>query len=264
MAQRELGNSLKCREESRDAWGWNWLEHCSKDARLALRALRKNPGFTIVAVVTLALGIGANTAVFTLVHAVLLTSLPVKNPSQLYSLGDTKACCDTTDFGDIRSNFAMFSYPLYKQLRDNMPEFSDLAAFQTAPVNLSVRRSGVLTPAEPHFGEIVSGNYFQTFGVGAFAGRGLIPEDDQPTAAPVAVMSYRAWHLHYGGDPSVIGATFTLNGLPTTIVGGAPPRFYGGQLEERPAGFLGAAGDGAAAESGQCVAEPNEPLLDGT
>jgi hypothetical protein len=137
MARREMGNSLRLREESRDAWGWNWLEHLFQDARLALRTLRKNPGFTTVAVVTLALGIGANTAVFTLVHAVLLASLPVKNPSELYSLGDTKACCDTTDFGDIRNNFAMYSYPLYKQLRDNTPEFSDLAAFQTTPVNLS-------------------------------------------------------------------------------------------------------------------------------
>src|SRR5215469_12831786 len=137
IARKEMGNSLRLREESRDAWGWNWLDYFFQDARLALRTLRKNPGFTIVAVMTLALGIGANTAVFTLVHAVLLKSLPVKNPSELYSLGDTKACCDTTDFGDIRNNFAMYSCPLYKQLRDNTAEFSDLAVFQTAPVNLS-------------------------------------------------------------------------------------------------------------------------------
>jgi predicted permease len=237
MAQREMGNALRLREESRDAWGWNWLEQFFQDARLALRQLRKSPGFTAVAILTLALGIGANTAVFTLVHAVLLKSLPVQNPSQLYSLGDTRMCCDTTDFADIRDNFALFSYPLYKQLRDNTPEFSELAAFQTAPANLSVRRSGVSTPAEPFFGEIVSGNYFTTFGVGAYAGRTLMPEDDRPTAAPVAVMSYRAWHLHYGDDPSVIGQTFALNGLPTTIVGIAAPGFYGDSLKSDPPDF---------------------------
>jgi MacB-like protein len=188
-ALREIGNSLRLREESREAWGWNWLEHFFQDARLALRQLRKSPGFTIVAILTLALGIGANTAIFTLVNAVLLKSLPVASPGQLYSLGDTKKCCDTTDFGDIRDNFALYSFPMYKQLRDNTPEFSDLAAFQSAPANLSVRRSGIAAAAAPYFGEIVSGNYFATFGVSAFAGRMLIPEDDQPTAAPVAVIS---------------------------------------------------------------------------
>ena len=236
-AQREIGNTLRLREESRDAWGWNWLEHFFQDTRLALRQLRKSPGFTIVAILTLALGIGANTAIFTLVNAVLLKSLPVQNPSQLYSLGNTQACCDTTDFGDIRNNFAMYSYPLYKQLRDNTPEFSDLAAFQTAPAILSVRRSGTTAAAEPYYGEIVSGNYFATFGVGAFAGRTLTPEDDQPTAAPVAVISYRTWHLHYGDDPAVVGSSFTLNGLPVTIVGVAPPSFYGDSLKSNPPDF---------------------------
>jgi predicted permease len=237
LAKREIGNALRLREESRDAWGWNWLEHLAQDSHLALRQLRKSPGFTIVAILTLALGIGANTAVFTLLHAVLLKPLPVKNPDELYSLGDTRKCCDTTDFGDIRDNFVLYSYPLYKQLRDNTPEFSDLAAFQTAPANLSVRRSGVSTPAEPYFGEIVSGNYFDTLGVGAYAGRTLLPEDDQPIAAPVAVMSYRAWQLHYGADPAVIGASFTFNGLPATIVGVAPPGFYGDSLRSDPPDF---------------------------
>ena len=100
-----------------------------------------------------------------------------------------------------------------------------------------MRRSGVATLGEPFFGEIVSGNYFKTFGVGAYAGRALIPEDDQPAAAPVAVMSYRVWHLHYGGDLSVIGATFTFNGLPATIVGVAPPEFYGDTLKSDPPDF---------------------------
>jgi predicted permease len=236
-ARRKMGNSLRLREESREAWGWNWLEHFFQDTRLALRQLRKSPGLTIVAILTLALGIGANTAIFTLVNAVLLKSLPVANPGQLYSLGDTKKCCDTTDFGDIRDNFALYSFPLYKQLRDNTPEFSELAAFQSAPANLSVRRSGVAAAAEPYFGEIVSGNYFATFGVGAFAGRMLTPEDDQPTAAPVAVISYRTWHLHYGDDPAIVGAKFTFNGLPATIVGVAPPSFYGDSLRSNPPDF---------------------------
>jgi len=237
MAKREIGNGLRLREESRDAWGWNWIEHLAQDSRLALRQLRKTPGFTLVAILTLALGIGANTAIFTLIHQVMLKPLPVKNPEQLYSFGDTTACCDTTDFADIRNNFAMFSYPLYKELRDNTPEFSDLAAFQTAPAYLSVRRSGLGTPAEPFFGEIVSGNYFQTLGIGAYAGRTLIPEDDQPNAASAAVMSFRAWQLHYGADPGVVGATFTFNGLPATVVGVAPSGFFGDSLRSDPPDF---------------------------
>jgi hypothetical protein len=118
-------------------------------------------------VITLALGIGANTAIFTLVDAVMLKSLPVANPSELYRLGDNYTCCVN---GGFQEDWSLYSYPLYLQLRDHTPEFSQLAGFQAATTDLSVRSSGADT-AEPYVGEFVSGNYFSTFGLGAFAGQ---------------------------------------------------------------------------------------------
>ncbi len=153
-----------------------------QDLKYGLRMLAKNPGFTAVAVVTLALGIGANTAIFTLIHAVMLKSLPVANPRQLYRLGDNNNCCVLTGF---QGSFSLFSYPLYRQFRDHTPQFSELAAFQSFTMPLSVRRSGASAPAEPYVGEFVSGNYFAMFGIGAFAGRVLTPADDTPGASPV-------------------------------------------------------------------------------
>ncbi|MGB2887447.1 MAG: ABC transporter permease [Candidatus Acidiferrales bacterium] len=214
--------------------GWSLIEDLILDSRLGLRQLRKNLGFTAVAVLTLALGIGANTAIFTLVHAVMMKRLPVADSDQLYILGDTKVCCDTAEFQD---NFALYSYPLYKRVRENTPEFSEIAAFQTWLQPFSARRTGVQTVAEPYNGYFVSGNYFSTLGLSAFAGRTLSPEDDQPNAPPVAMMSYRAWQLRYGADPSVIGATFTLNGVPATIVGVTPPGFFGETLRSDPPDF---------------------------
>jgi macrolide transport system ATP-binding/permease protein len=213
---------------------WKWLENFFRDSRYALIRLRKSPGFTAVAIITIALGIGANTAIFTLVHAILLSSLPVEKPSELYSLGDTSRCCDTTDFTEIVENFALYSYPLYKHLRDHTPEFTDLAAFQSVLVNFSVRRSGF---ARPYVGEFVSGNYFSLFGVGAFAGRTFTSTDDQPSAPPVAVMSYRTWRKDFGSDPSVVGTTLTLNGLPATVVGIASQDFFGDSVRVDPPDF---------------------------
>jgi hypothetical protein len=173
-----------------------------KDIRYALRQLRNSPGFTLTAVLTLALGIGANAAIFTLVHAVMLKSLPVANPQQLYRIGDSDNCCV---YGGLQTEegWGIFSYPLYQYLRDQTPEFEEVAAFEADQSEVSVRRSGAGTVAEPYASEFVSGNYFSTFGLRAFAGRMLTPQDDTPNAAPVAVMSYRAWQQHYGLDLSV-------------------------------------------------------------
>lgn len=222
------------KEEISDMSIWTWLEDFLRESRYGLRRLFNNPGFTAVAVITIALGIGANTAIFTLVHAVLLSPLPVAKPSELYSLGDTTKCCDTTDFASIADNFAFYSYPLYKQLRDHTPEFTELAAFQSTTVNFSVRRNDV---AHPYSGEFVSGNYFSLFGVGASAGRTFAATDDQPNAPPVAVMSYRTWKKNFGSDPAVIGATFTLNGSPTTVVGIAARDFLGDSFRVDPPDF---------------------------
>jgi len=210
------------------------MESLLQDVRYASRVLRRSPGFTAVAVITLALGIGANTAIFTLVHAVMLKSLPVVNPEQLYSLGDFQTCCDTTSPQD---NFSLYSHALYKQLRDDTPEFSELAAFQSWLDSWSVRRRGAAGVPGPHFGQFVSGNYFSTFGVSAFAGRTLAAADDRPGAPPVAVMSYRTWQQYYGLDPNIIGDTFSMNGQPVTVVGVTPPGFFGDTLRANPPDF---------------------------
>jgi len=203
-----------------------------QDIRYALRQLRKSPGFTITAVLTLALGIGANTAIFTLVHAVMLKSLPVVNPSQLYRIGDNDNCCV---WGGLQNDgWGVFSYGLYKYIVANTPQFEEIAAFQANQPQVSMRRSGSEAPAKPLHSELVSGNYFSTFGIQPFAGRLLNAQDDQPGAAPVAVISYRAWQQHFGLDPSVIGATFMVNGQPFTVAGVTPPGFFGDRLRDDP------------------------------
>lgn len=205
-----------------------------QDLRYAFRRIRRSPGFALVCIITLALGIGANTAIFTLVDAVMLKSLPVADPGQLYRIGNADNCCV---LGGMQDNWDIYSYPLYKQLRDHTPQFSQMAAFQAATQNISVRRSGSTGPAQAYTDEFVSGNYFSMFGVGAFAGRVITPSDDKPNAAPVAVISYRVWQTHFGLDPKVIGSTFTINTLPYTVVGVAPPGFFGDTLRTNPPDF---------------------------
>jgi predicted permease len=205
-----------------------------QDLRYALRRLRLSPGFAAVCVITLALGIGANTAIFTLVDAVMLRSLPVTNPKTLYRVGTADNCCVE---GGGQEDWDLYSYALYKQLRDHTPQFSQMAAFQAGLPDLSVRRSGDAGPAEAYTGEFVSGNYFSMFGIGAFAGRVIAPSDDAPGSAPVTVMSYRTWETHFGLNPSVVGATVTINTVPYTVVGIAPQGFFGDTLRTDPPDF---------------------------
>jgi predicted permease len=202
-----------------------------QDVRLAFRHLRQQPGFTVVAVLTLALGIGANTAVFTLVHALMLRSLPVQRPGELYRLGNTNDCCVN---GGLASSYSLFSYRLFQHLRANAPEFQELAAFQSNTLALGLRRSN---EASPHSlaGAFVTGNYFTMFGVTPAAGRLLQASDDRPEAPPVAVMSHRAWTQFFAQDPSLIGETVTINGKPLTIVGVSAPAFFGDTVRADPA-----------------------------
>ena len=204
------------------------------DLRYALRRLWQSPVFAVVSVITLALGIGANSAIFTLVNAVMLKSLPVASPELLYRVGSGNSCCV---LGGFQDNWAIYSYTLYEQFRDHTPEFSKMAAFQAGLTRLSVRRSGTIEQAEPYMGEFVSGNYFTMFGISAFAGRTITPADDKANAPPVVVMSYRSWQQQFGLDPSVIGATFTINTIPYTVAGIAPPGFFGDTLRPDPPDF---------------------------
>ncbi len=201
------------------------------DLRDALRQLRKAPVFTATAVLTLALGIGATTAVFTLVHQVLLKSLPVTNPGELWRIGDKVRCCNWGGFnqGDD-GDFSLFSWEAYKNFRAHTPEFRDLAALQAGNAALGVRRAGSEASADTRNGEYVSGNFFRTLGVQPWIGRLMTDEDDQEGAPPVAVMSYHIWREKYGSDPSLVGATYQINGHPFTLIGVAPPGFYGAKL----------------------------------
>jgi predicted permease len=203
------------------------------DLRYAVRQLRKAPGFTLTAVLTLALGIGANTAIFTLVHAIMLKALPVANPHQLYRVGDIYECCVE---GSLQDDWTIFTYPLYQHLRDHTPQFESLAASQTNRPNLSVRREGSTAAGDSFRGEFVSGNFFSTLGVAPFVGRVISPQDDVAGAAPAVVMSYRAWQ-HYGFDKSLPGSSLVINGVPITLVGIAPPGFFGDRLESDPPDF---------------------------
>jgi predicted permease len=202
------------------------------DLKLALRQFRKSPGFAATVIFTIALGIGANTAIFTLVHAILMKSLPVANPASLYRIGDLDDCCVNGGFINDNGDFDLFSYNLYRHLQDNAPEFEQLAAFQSGHNSVNVRTGQALAKAE--IAEYVSGNYFSTFGLGAFAGRMLLPSDDQPGATPVAVLSYQAWQINHASDPSVVGATFYIQNKPFTIVGISPPGFYGDRIDSNP------------------------------
>jgi predicted permease len=201
------------------------------DLREGLRQLRKAPGVTATAVVTLALGIGATTAIFTLVHQVMLKSLPVTKPEELWKIGDKIRCCNWGGYtqGDDGA-FSLFSWEAYRHFRANTPEFTDLAALQAGNAPLGVRREGSRAQADTRNGQYVSGNFFRTFGLQPWIGRLMTDADDREGAPSVAVMSYRIWNQKYGSDPSVIGASYQINGHPFTVIGVAPPGFYGAKL----------------------------------
>jgi predicted permease len=202
--------------------------------RYALRQFRNAPGFTATAVLTLALGIGATTAIFTLVHAVLLKSLPVAKPEELVRVGNEENCCVN---GGMQNNWTLFSFEQYRLFKEHVPGFVELAAFQSGGTLIGARRDGSNRPSETFRSEFVSGNYFSTFGIPAYAGRMLSPQDDSKGAPAVAVMSFRTWQEKFGGDNSVVGAGFVVNTQPVTVIGIAPPGFFGDRIRSNPPEF---------------------------
>lgn len=202
--------------------------------RYSLRQFRNAPGFTTTAVLTLALGIGATTAIFTLVHAVMLKSLPVVKPEELWRIGDEEHCCVN---GGLQDNWSLFSYEQYRLFKEQTPGFEELAAFQSGGTLVGARPSGGNRAAETFRGEYVSGNYFSTFGIPAYAGRMFTPQDDSKGAPAVAVMSYRTWQEKFSGDASVVGAGFVINTQPVTLIGIAPPEFFGDRIRSNPPAF---------------------------
>jgi predicted permease len=232
-ARRSLGNLGLAGERFYEAGRWLWLEQLKQDTQLALRRLRKAPGFSITCILTLALGIGATTSIFTLVHAVLLKSLAVSNPNDLYRLGKETHCCVWGGYNQGKE-FSIVSYELYQHFRTNTKGFAELAAFQAGHSIFGVRRAHGSDAAQSYPGEFVSGNYFAMFGLKAYAGRVLTGSDDRAGVPPTAMMSYRLWRQKYGLQPSVIGSVFNVNEKPFTIVGITPPSFYGDTLRDTP------------------------------
>jgi putative ABC transport system permease protein len=230
----KLGAVEAIREQYREEEGLPQLEHLLQDIRYALRQLRKSPGFTLTAVLTLTLGIGATTAIFTLVQQVMLQSLPVNRPDQLWRIGDQPRCCNWGGYsqeGDGEpSDWSLFPWEAYKLFRANTAGFQDLAALGAGSESLAVRRAGSSGPPDTANGQYVSGNFFRTMGVSAWRGRLLTDADDQEGARPVAVMSFHAWQEKYGSDPSVVGSTYQINNRAFTIIGVAPPGFVGAKM----------------------------------
>src|SRR5208337_988384 len=234
-ARRQFGNVTRLKETSRELWDFRWLETFAQDLRYGARLLRKNPGFTAVAVLTLAFGIGANTAIFSLIDAVLLRSLPVENPAQLVALkwsarkapnihgmmssGD---CPTDMNGGGLNPTGCSFSEPMYREIAQ-ADIFSGTAAFANTG-RLDLTGNG---PASVINGQLVSGDFFRTMGLKAAAGRLIDASDDTPAAAPVAVLNYGYWQSAFGGSGEAIGRTIELNAVPFTIVGVAEPRFTG-------------------------------------
>ena len=220
-ARRSFGNVAMAQEATREVWGWTWLERLAQDARYALRLLRQNPSFSTVAVLSLALGIGANTAIFSLIDGLLLKQLPVLDPKSLWFLAKpAEGGVDPT-----------FYYETYQRLREGQKTyFRELAAY--APVRLNVNVDG---KAESTVGQLVSGNYCAVLGVAPVAGRTFTAEDDRvPGGHPVAMISYPYWQRRFGGAASAIGKKVLIDGTPFTIVGVTPPGFYGLEVGATP------------------------------
>ena len=216
-ARRAFGNTTLVKEEVREKWNLSGLERLVQDLHYGSRILLKNPSFAATAILSLALGIGANAAIFTALNAVLLKFLPVRQPQQLTLIGVKGTERSGPGFG--------LPYPLYELLRDRNHVFSSMLAY--APVRLNAAIAGQTQPVN---GELVSGSFFDSLGVRAAAGRSLNETDDSPSAAPAAVISYNFWRGHFGGNLQIIGGSIILNSVPVTIAGIAPPSFFGLEL----------------------------------
>jgi hypothetical protein len=217
-ALKSFGNVSRNTELGYDIRGGGWLETLWQDLRYGARILLKNLGFTLVVILTLALGIGANTAIFTLVNAVFLQPLPVAEPARLMSVFGT----DEKN-RSAQTDYIPMSWPNFKDYRDQNDVFTGMIAFQNIVLNFS----GGGEP-ERIGGMIVTGNYFDLLGVKAAIGRAFLPEEDRtPGTHPVVVLSYSAWQSRFGGDPAIVGRAIKFNGLDYTVVGVAAEGFKG-------------------------------------
>jgi predicted permease len=221
-ARREFGGLEQAKESYRRQRGLPFFETFGQDLRYAMRMLVKSPGFTAVTVLTVALGIGANTGLFSLVNSVLLSSLPVRNPQELVVIKyiDQQSQEENEDF----------SYPMYQAMRDGNTVFTGV--FTRSGLDFNASYGG---RSERAVGELISGNYFETLGVRPFLGRLIEPDDDRtPGAQAVAVLSYGYWQRRFGSDPEIVGKEIILNNTPIHVIGIAPPGFYGTEMARNP------------------------------
>jgi macrolide transport system ATP-binding/permease protein len=226
QAQREacraFGNRTLFEERSREVWQWSTLESIWDDVRFALRQLRRSPGFTFAAIATLALAIGANAVVFSVMNAFILRPLNVPEPESLYAL----------QRGDAATGY--ISYPNYLDLRDRNRSFAGLVAYNALMV-------GIDTGDKPsiEWGEDTSGNYLDALGIQPYLGRFFHASDEHgPNSAPYIVLSYSFWNTHFQDDRGVVGRVVRLNGNPFTVIGVGPPQFHGTLLFFNPAFFV--------------------------
>jgi predicted permease len=232
-ARREFGNVGLVKEVTKDIWGWRWLRDMHEDARYGVRTLGKNPGFTSIAVLTLALGIGANTAIFSLINGALLRALPVRDSNELvlfeWHAHKEPKNWSSSSYGDCNQEQTKtsvgacnFSEPFFHEVQTQSGIFSNVAAFSsTDRINLSGNGAAKLINQAGY----VSGEYFETLGVQPALGRLLTPEDNTAAAPAAMVLSYNYWRSEFGGSPSALGKTVLLNKIPCTIVGVAEQRF---------------------------------------
>ena len=206
-----------------------------QDVAYAFRQFRKTPGFTVTVLLTLALGIGANSAIFTLVNAIMMHNLPVTDPKTLVRIGDKDDCCVNGGWND-KGDYSLFATDTYTLLKKGLPEFEELAAMESGYAwrPITVRRGGADTKGKSVTGTFVSGNYFHVFGLSPAAGRLLTDSDDYKGAPITAVMSYETWQQDFGGDPKVVGSAFYINTKAAMVIGVAPKGFYGDRIDTNP------------------------------
>jgi predicted permease len=238
-ARRSFGGVTQTREAYLDQRGLPIVETILQDLRYGVRMLRKNPGFTAVAVLTLALGIGANTAIFSVIDAVMIKTLPVKDPNRLVLVNwtstgwpgvmDDLEGSDRKDPATGNRTSESVPYQVFEDLHSRAETLSEVFAFAANINGFNVQFEGKPLAAAT---EPVSGNYFNGLGVQTIIGRPILPDDDSPSAAPIAVVSYNFWKSKLGGDESAIGKPIVINNLPLTLVGVAPPEFFGTQPGE--------------------------------
>lgn len=228
-----LGNAGLIREQALDLWRFNLIENLWRDLVYAARSLRCSPAFVLTALLSLALGIGANTAIFSVMDALMLRTLPVRNPEELVLLGDGRGSGANDGFPKNPPQF--FSQLCFQTMRAKNDVFTDIAAVESMPAEVHARAAGAGSELEPIKIRLVSGNYFTMLGVGASVGRVLTPEDDAHAgASAIAVMSRAYWERRFAGKADVVGRSLTFNGMVFTIVGVAAREFFGTVVGESP------------------------------